>query len=293
MQTIAAYKGKVRALSFSADGAWLASAGGGGSAISVWNLTRGKRKYRKGYQSGVVNSVAFAPQGTALAMSQATGVTLWSDAVGSDQFRSLPGSQCAFRSDGAVLAVLLGTDLARSELHFLASASGEPVRSATAVLLSSWNACVAWSPTGLVLAVVWSGFRSGRSALELIRPDEASVTTEPLTLSPNPHSAAFSPDGRTLAVATTEAIHRVDVESATLLLDLKGHGRMINGVAYLPDGRLLSCSNDGTVRTWDGGRCVDVKDWQLGELTALAVARDGMRAAVGSKSGTILIWDID
>jgi WD40 repeat protein len=77
------------------------------------------------------------------------------------------------------------------------------------------------------------------------------------------------------------------------MLTFKGHTRVVMGLVYLSDGRLLSCSTDGSVKTWDSGKCVDTRDWGIGPLHALAVAKDGMRAACGSEDGTIFVWDLD
>src|SRR4051812_30044383 len=73
----------------------------------------------------------------------------------------------------------------------------------------------------------------------------------------------------------------------------RGKRSYLKGREHKPP-RLLSCSRDGTVRTWEvfGGRCLGALDWRHGPLKALAVARDGMRAAVGAHSGEILAWDL-
>jgi WD40 repeat protein len=285
MQTLDAYKGKVRCLSFSADGTTLASGGGTGQTPSLWNLASGKRSRLPGRPGGP-RTLAFAPSGTALAVRFWAQVVLWRAFVPSAH----TGSAFAFRGDGAVLAIQETAHFARTaEVRFVNVAGNEPA--GTPVALQHWGGDLAWSPAGPVLAMI--SVLSSSLHISLIRPEESPVLSKPLALPGSTSNLTFSPDGRTLAVASTKVILRWDVETASVLPALKGHDRMVNSIGYLPDGRLLSASNDGTVRTWLEGKCVDVKDWQIGELTALAVARDGMRAAVGNKSGTILIWDID
>ena len=41
------------------------------------------------------------------------------------------------------------------------------------------------------------------------------------------------------------------------------------------------------------GRQVNAFDWKVGPVTAVAVAPDGLTAAVAGKSGQIVVWDID
>jgi WD40 repeat protein len=290
MQTLAAYKGKVRSLSFSADGAHLASIGGTVKAVSLWTLASGKSSQlpARGPKPDIL---AFAPAGTALALCLWSGVLVWPNpAVAPREARSYYGSRFAFRSDGTVLALLYNEySIHATRLWFIDLAQGE--RAGEVITLPLYVEGLAWSPAGPVLAAIVGNTQF--TNLYLVRPEDNPTTTGPFTIPAITSSPVISPDGRTLAVAAMKIIHRHEVGTGNPLPPLRGHGRMINGVAFLPDGRLLSASNDGTVRTWDGDQCVDVKDWQLDSLTALAVARDGMRAAVGSKNGTILIWDLD
>jgi WD40 repeat protein len=66
-------------------------------------------------------------------------------------------------------------------------------------------------------------------------------------------TAAFSPDGRRVAVAGKQGDIRVyDAGTGREVLTLRGHGGPIHTIAFSPDGkRLLSASDDGSARVWD------------------------------------------
>jgi WD40 repeat protein len=66
------------------------------------------------------------------------------------------------------------------------------------------------------------------------------------------------------------------------------------GVAFLPDGHsLISAATDGLVKHWSlEGRLLNTMDWQIGELGAVAIAPDGLTAAVGGAE-KIVVWDLE
>jgi WD40 repeat protein len=150
---------------------------------------------------------------------------------------------------------------------------------------------LAWSPDG-----EWLGTSGSRADTHRILSAGSGAFFGTLQLpSRIAYNLAFRPDSAALAFATAAGVHVVAVPSGAPLHSLTEHHGLVSGVAYTPDGRLLSCGNDSRVLTWDGisGRLLEAHDWQVGPLTTLTVAPDGMRAAVGSKSGRIFVWDLD
>jgi len=66
-------------------------------------------------------------------------------------------------------------------------------------------------------------------------------------------------------------------------------------MAVHPEGRVLTVDNERLVRVWDVPSLQPVRtiEWDIGKLYAVAVAPDGSRAAVGSHTGRVLVWDWD
>jgi WD40 repeat protein len=66
-------------------------------------------------------------------------------------------------------------------------------------------------------------------------------------------------------------------------------------LAAHPAGPLVTADSAGVVRVWEVPELRPVRGlaWGLGRLASLAVSPDGTRAAVGSASGKVLVWDWD
>jgi hypothetical protein len=138
---------------------------------------------------------------------------------------------------------------------------------------------VAWA-TGGRQVVVWT----------ITKPDKWRVSLPAAV-----PSLAFHPDGRWLGVAQDWTVLPIDTDRKQLRDSLKGHRGRVTAVAFHPhDGTLYSTGWDGTVRLWDVAAGAERTgfDWKLGRLFCLAVSPDGTRAAAGSESGKVVIWDI-
>ena len=64
---------------------------------------------------------------------------------------------------------------------------------------------------------------------------------------------AFSPDGKLLAAARRfeRPIDVWEVAGGQKVRTLRGHRHFVNAVTFCPDGRLVSCNWDNTIRFWD------------------------------------------
>jgi WD40 repeat protein len=301
MLLLKGHRGRVRSLSFSADGGLLASAAGAGKAVWLWDLNRqGKRGFLSGHRARVT-AVAFAPAGGLLASRDAWGFTLLWDvprrrelAHSLGPLPSLFGH--AFTPDGRQLVVGQNDFRVHPRQSYQVShldiAAGKEV---PGVQVQSgagrtYGVGLAYSPAGDALAVATDG---GEVHLWGLAPvGRRGQVPHARAL----NALAFAPDGRTLAVAAGLVVRLWDAATGEPRATLRGHARVVTGVAFTPDGRLLaSASTDGQVKLWDVAAAKEraAFDWQVGPVTALALAPDGMRGACGGAKGDIAVWDLD
>ena len=75
-----------------------------------------------------------------------------------------------------------------------------------------------------------------------------------------PTDPAPSPDGKTLAVASSVGIHLYDINTLTEVLFIDT-GVEITSLVFAPDGRIVaSGSRDGMVQLWQVGGCEGLPD---------------------------------
>jgi RNA polymerase sigma factor (sigma-70 family) len=258
----------------------------------LWDLTTGKATWKlEGFRSAV-EAVAISPDdGLVAAASSEPTVKLW-DATTGAELAVLEGDQgqaflsVAFSPDGALLAAggrdgtirLWDVKTRRSvgtlEKHegpvwALAFARGNVLASGSADRTAKiWRLGNGKQPR--TLTTTWSG----------IQPIRAAV---------------YSPDGKVLAVATTDrTVHMRDAGSGDILSVLRGHTRPVNCLAFSPDGMTLaSGSDDATVKCWNwpAGEETRTLTGHAGPVDALAFTPDGQQLASGGDDATLRIWD--
>jgi RNA polymerase sigma factor (sigma-70 family) len=113
----------------------------------------------------------------------------------------------------------------------------------------------AFSPDGRFLAD-WAENPLGRSRMDHVYVWDAATGRAVATLAAGPRpgatSAAFAPDGRTLATASADGVVRLwEVATWTVRAEFRGHRDRVTAVAFGPDGRLFTGGLDTVVLGWD------------------------------------------
>jgi WD40 repeat protein len=281
-------------------GAWLVAEGPGGEPSDTVSVPPPEPLLTLTGHEDTVNSVAFSPDGTALATSDtAFSVRVWDTGtweesatlIDEDSPVSVGTPSVAFDPDGTLLAT------GHESVRLWGVGTWEEVAT---ILEDDWITSVAFSSDGTTLATsdpvgnvrFWNTSTGSETAAVEGPPDYVT-------------SMAFSPDGTTLASATAVdqagvfedsdggAVRLWDSRNGAEIAVLTSHDSSFESVAFSPDGGLLAAC-DGDVRLWDTGTREEVTTLTAAEATAsLAFSPDGSTIATGHEDGTVRLRDTE
>jgi WD40 repeat protein len=149
----------------------------------------------------------------------------------------------------------------------------------------------AFSPCGKTLATV---SERGLMLFDVATGELSHRRDEDLTQTV--HFLAYHPGGRQLAFGSGTKVVVFNTRSREQVAEVRQKRKHILSGAFTADGRwFLTASNEETVKCWDAGTWTLKREyaWEVGGLRSVAVAPDGMTAAVGGDKATIVLFDLD
>jgi WD40 repeat protein len=283
-RTLGNHRGPVRAVTVSADGQRIASAGDD-CMIRVWDAAQGDLVSHRGMVPPF-HALAFAANGKEILIIIFDG-----SAVALDASKLIRSERLIHGNNHLASAAAIFADGRR-----VASASGGVDGKG---LIEIWdagnaNSAITLRGQGTLAAMTFSpdGKRLAGCHADRVVVRDTATGVEVFTLKqPGCVALSYRPDGKHL-VSAGRSIAVWDADQGSQVRSWEDPAP-VTAIVYSPDGkRLVSGHRDGTITIWDADQGVEVlrrKD-HTGAILALAVSADGRRIVSGSADGTVKVW---
>jgi WD40 repeat protein/serine/threonine protein kinase len=279
-----------------------------GTDVYVWKLSNrsGPEFVLKHtmYVGGYVGGVAISPDGQTLAISNATGVWLWSIQTGQSAMldgnipvppHAAPSTPLAFSPDGQSLASARCTQFVSNAGGYLCTGTRvsrwniQSRQSLTQYVVNAKAETTTFSPDGKLLA-----FSSGKN-VQIVQVATGQVgapfpcNTDAIT------NVAFSPDTTTLACGSGTGIQIVNIATGQSSAPLKGYTGALSDLVFSPNGRTVAASSiDQRVYLWnaESGQLIRQLTGDATSKHSIAFSSDNQTLVSGSQDGTIIVWNL-
>jgi WD40 repeat protein len=300
------HKGIVNAVAVTPDGSRVVT-GASDGALRVWDLPEQKEPREFKVQQGPIHSVAIAPDGWQVIITS-------SDFTTRDHSTRVWGlTKRAGNLEGAELAVLKGHQGAVNAVavtpdgRLVTASSDRTVRVwklDTHTVLKGHDETItsmAVTPDGSRIvtgsndktARVWD-LKAG-TELAVFRHEKAVVS---VAVSPDSKRLITSAAGEVASGLGYEPPRVWNLDTGSVLHELKGHDDRVTSIAVSPDGkRIVTGSQDRTARVWDmetGAQLAVARArGHQGGVQSVAITPDGKHILSGSVDNSARLWDIE
>ena len=287
--------GSVNSLSFSSDGATLASGGHmrGYAEVRLWDVATATNTATFRYEGGVSQYLVLSPDGKTFIVPSRQGMLERLDPATGRLTPALAGIVGDWGFEVSMAFSPDGKTLASASRDGTVQLWDVATRTKTATLRGHQREVnsVSFSPDGRTLA--------SASADGTVKLWDVATRTKTATLRGHQrevNSVSFSPDGRTLASASVDgSVLLWDATTLRIIATFDRHQGEVRAISYSPDGATLAtASEDGNVFLWvpATGNFTSISG-HLGRVSALAFSPDGATLASHSNAydGVVNIWE--